>query len=353
MGNHTDEPMISSEPKNEIIGYIQSKRDKTDRLGNTAIDTIIKSIKWANFRKAVSKDGLELTVFELSSPAASKLFLLLYSKPGVKGYEDVQLCSVKNDGSAKKEIDFVCNYFHGDVGNYTGSILFLRISREFIYEKTFQNGELYKTRAQEIRPANSSGKNQLSPESQTCYVVVLITYWSDGSITTEIIGEYCVIISPTNCNLRVSYSYFFDKGTPQTAMRCNAAGSGGSSNPPDNCSNAPSATEVLNSFYTTTEAGATNVGADFINPPNCSGGKTCNKNLDIWKRQHAFGEFLLYQHRKSHTKKKCCRSMELCCYYTRSSWCNQLDSIYYCRNYRFVCTRYGSKPNHGTDGSLL
>lgn len=264
------EEAISEQGKDDIIAYLKSKRDKTDKLGVSGIDTVISKINWSNFRKVVNRDQLELTVFELNSTGSPRLFLLLYAKQGAGGYVDAQLSLVKADGSGSNEIDFVCNYFLQKTEKCSGTISFLRISREFIYEKTFQNGELLKTKSLEARPKNEISKNALLPEEQTCYAIILITYWNDGSITYDIIGEYCVSNS-INCQQRTTLSLMFDNNTLQTAARCGTGGGssgGNNNNNNDNCASLPTAAEVLNGFYSTSETNSTSVGAAFINPKN-------------------------------------------------------------------------------------
>jgi hypothetical protein len=286
-----EQTTISKNEKLVITNYLNSRKTRTDELGIRAIDTVLQQVNWDRYFTAKDKAGNKLTVFELNTVSLNKVFLLLYKGENSDAYSDAQLAVVKDNNSpGLNKAELIANVYSDRKFDFTGSIEYYQITKEFVFTRGYKNGQSEYTKVHDMKKGKPGG----NAVEETCYNVYLVTYWNDGSTTYDFLYSYCVSDCP---DMRAGGSINISTGNIENTARCGASSGGGSgtgsTNNNSECVNLPTAIEILNSSYAVSETNSTIVGPPIFRPNIGVEEVTITKNWTFYKGNTLFGTFYL------------------------------------------------------------
>ncbi len=212
---------IPEAEKTKITAYINSKRSKTDVLGNSSIDTVLQGIRWEKFKIYDNNLGNKLTVFELNI-AGKNILLLLYSQKDKASYADAQIAVIKQSSLASVDFLDIIGWIHNnEKTSFTGTLTYYKVTRQLLFEAGYEAGEkkFVKKFDKRANPSNSTNSGA------RCTSFYLVTHWSDGSADYEYLYSVCDNDGPGGgCEQTRSLSY--SSATAFNASRCGGGGAG-------------------------------------------------------------------------------------------------------------------------------
>lgn len=221
--NKNDTSIVNSNnnsTKEMLLSYLNQQK-KIDLNASSFIDTLISKSKWSNLSETSISKGVKLIYVPLNYSRNRIGISFLYNNNTQSVYYSLitetplsltSISPAKNPilnkpsdiilpKDAIRPIDVIAGFYKYNLNGYTGSIKAFSLSNSFLWEYGYQNGNRkYERLITNSNIINESNKN--SPKqsysvgsnlvkSSVCTMFYLVTYYDDGSIDINYLGERC------------------------------------------------------------------------------------------------------------------------------------------------------------------
>ena len=221
--NKNDTSIVNSNnnsTKEMLLSYLNQQK-KIYLNASSFIDTLISKSKWSNLSETSISKGVKLIYVPLNYSRNRIGISFLYNNNTQSVYYSLitetplslsSISPAKNPilnkpsdiilpKDAIRPIDVIAGFYKYNLNGYTGSIKAFSLSNSFLWEYGYQNGNRkYERLITNSNIINESNKN--SPKqsysvgsnlvkSSVCTMFYLVTYYDDGSIDINYLGERC------------------------------------------------------------------------------------------------------------------------------------------------------------------
>lgn len=182
-----------SRETHEVNVWLEKQKETANETGLERIKALQQNLDFASLVSPAFGDDEMVYIVPVKAAFGSKnnaernpqchlvLFISKETHKVRKG-NIVQFISKTPFGKARLQ-QFMFDYYAFGKKEFTGSLAYLTVADEMLYEISYLDGELnyYK----------SVGKKPETGRNATCYEIGWYYFWSDGSVTWEPIGQYC------------------------------------------------------------------------------------------------------------------------------------------------------------------